>query len=122
MIQQQVEGLRPRSININGSDEDLAEFAKLLAGKIVVYKLIESGGEPLAHNLSGFNKKSYVISKRNEDGSRVSTMFNVPHMKQGAGLSEVEQVVVGAFDCGYEDNMHVKCDKILLKFSGEYKG
>lgn len=122
MIQQQVGGLRPRSININGSDEDLAEFAKLLAGEIVVYKLIESGGEPLAHNLSGFNKKSYVISKRNEDDSRVSTMFSVPHMKQGAGLNEVEQVVVGAFDCGYEDDMHVKCDKILLKFSGEYKG
>lgn len=122
MIQQQVEGLRPRSINIVGSNEDLVEFAKLLAGKIVVYELIDSGGEPLTHNLSGFNKKSYVISKRNEDGSRVSTIFNVPHMKQNAGLGDVEQVVVGAFDCGYEDDMHVKCDKILLKFSGEYKG
>ena len=122
MIQQQVEGLRPRSINIVGSNEDLVEFAKLLAGKIVVYELIDSGGEPLTHNLSDFNKKSYVISKRNEDGSRVSTMFNVPHMKQKAGLGDVEQVVVGAFDCGYEDDMHVKCDKILLKFSGEYKG
>ena len=122
MIQQQVEGLRPRSINIVGSNEDLVEFAKLLAGKIVVYELIDSGGEPLAHNLSGFNKRSYVISKRSEDGSVVSTMFNVPHMKQSAGLGDVEQVVVGAFDCGYEDDMHVKCDKILLKFSGEYKG
>ena len=40
MIQQQVEGLRPRSINIVGSNEDLVEFAKLLAGKIVVYELI----------------------------------------------------------------------------------
>ena len=122
MIQQQVEGLRPRSINIVGSNEDLVEFAKLLAGKIVVYELIDSGGEPLTHNLSGFNKKSYVISKRNEDGSKVSTMFNVPHMKQSASFGDVEQVVVGAFDCGYEDDMHVKCDKILLKFSGEYKG
>ncbi len=122
MIRQQVEGLRPRSINIVGSNKDLVEFAKLLAGKIVVYELIDSGGEPLAHNLSGFNKKSYVISKRNEDGSVVSTMFNVPHMKQNASFGDVEQVVVGAFDCGYEDDMHVKCDKILLKFSGEYKG
>ena len=93
MIQQQVEGLRPRSINIVGSNEDLVEFAKLLAGKIVVYELIDSGGEPLAHNLSGFNKKSYVISKRNEDGSRVSTMFNVPHIKQSASCGDVEQGV-----------------------------
>ncbi|QKG28766.1 hypothetical protein [Campylobacter sp. RM16187] len=113
MLKQTIQGLRPLSVDVVGSDGDKQKLADIMAGKVEKYKSVGDGGVAINAIPNPLNKKVFVVGDRDANG-RMSTMFTLPHVKTASEYPEMVADIKGKFDSSYTEA--IKCEYVTLKF------
>lgn len=99
-IKQSIKGKSVAHITVDATTADLAGLQAILEGEVLTYDLKASGGSVAVYPAT-LNKKKMSCGDRT---TKISCSFTIPHAKSTARISQIEAVVIGAFDASYDVN------------------
>ena len=97
-IKQTIKGKSVASLTIEATAGDLLALTGLLEGQITTYDEKANGGSVAVYPVELNRKKMSCGDKT----TKVSCSFTIPHAKSTARISQIEAVVIGAFDASYD--------------------
>ena len=97
-IKQVIKGKSVASLTVEATAGDLSSLTALLEGQVTTFDEKASGGSVAVYPLALNRKKMSCGDKT----TKVSCSFTIPHAKAAARISQIESVVIGAFDASYD--------------------
>lgn len=112
MIRQNIKGLRSKNIDINMSQSDFAGLKDLMAGEIVFFSNVASGGDFRTARTTpiSLNTKSFYLNFDTANSDK-GVKFTIPHVKAGVEYDQIIDKIKEKFGCDYN---YLSTDKTLV--------
>lgn len=109
VLKQKIHGRSASTLEVDATTADLAPLLALLEGEVTEYELKSSGGA-VAPYPAMLNSKKFSCGNKTQ---KISCSFSIKHLKPTAFITDVEAVVVGAFDANYESTIKADYANLL---------